>query len=283
MPVDAAAADAAFTYTIENGEAIITGGDVSGDIVFPAVLGDTPVTKIADRAFWGNKNITSITLPEGISSIGELAFCHCTALQAVSLPNSLKTIGEISFAENEMVTTITIPSGVAVIENGAFRNCERLTSILVDEDNGYFSSIDGNLFTKDGTKIIQYANGKDDLKYLLPESTEIIGASSFFCANLQEIEFPKGLRVIENDAFWGCKSLLSFVGPAGLQSIGQSSFLGCSSLGQLFLPESLESIGIQSFYHCSSLKEVELPRKISTVPAMASAAWKPANLGGKFR
>ena len=179
--------------------------------------GEHPVTSIGDRAFLDCYNLTNVTIGNSVTSIGGSAFNGCNSITSVTIPNSVTSIG-----------------------GGAFYNCSSLTSISVDENNQSYKSIDGNLYTKDGTTLIQYAIGKTATSFVIPDSVTSIG----------------------NGAFYNCSSLMSVTILNSVTSIGSSAFVGCSSLIQLILfrptPPDLGSSAIpdnvQSIYVKQSSK-----------------------------
>ena len=158
--------------------------DFSGDIVIPAVVGDYTVNKIERGAFGQNNNITSVTVPEGITqmdaysfydcsnlesvnfpegliNIGELAFQNCPKLKEVSLPSTLQSLGKQAFENCDSIEEIYIPAALTDISNGApFGECDNLAAFSVDSDNPAFISKDGILMSKDMTKIINFPGKK---------------------------------------------------------------------------------------------------------------------------
>ncbi|WP_298483740.1 leucine-rich repeat protein [uncultured Ruminococcus sp.] len=108
-----------------------TGSDT--EIVIPSTLFGTPVTVIGEYLFDGNKNLVSVTIPDGVTSIEDSAFRSCTNLQVLSMPKSLETIGSSAFSGCSGLTNITIPDGVTKIETYAFSGCSGLTNISIPE------------------------------------------------------------------------------------------------------------------------------------------------------
>ena len=109
----AAASESDFRYSVSNGEATITGYTGSGgDLAIPAALGGYPVTAIDPWVFSRCTGLTSVTVPEGVASIGEDAFYCCTELTSVTIPAGVTSIGEEAFAHCTGLTSVTIPSGV---------------------------------------------------------------------------------------------------------------------------------------------------------------------------
>lgn len=140
-------------------------------------------------------------------------------------------IGDFAFESCEKLTSITIPDSVTSIGDSAFRRCTSLTSITVDEDNVAYKSIDGDLYTKDGKTLIQYAIGKKDTSFVIPNSVTNIASDAFLrCTNLASVTVPSGVISIGVGAFYGCKSLTSVTIPSSVTSIGKSAFYDCKSL-----------------------------------------------------
>ena len=181
------------------------------DIVIPATYNGLPVTTINDYVFNYCSSLTSITIPDSVTTIGEAAFYGCSSLTSMTIPDSVTTIGDRAFAR-----------------------CSNLTSITVDTNNQYYKSIDGNLYTKDGKTLVQYAIGKTDSSFTIPDSVASIGDS----------------------AFSNCSSLTSITTPDNVTSIGYQAFSGCSSLTSITIPDSVTSIGYQAFSGCSSLTSI---------------------------
>ena len=93
------------------------------------------VTSIGDYAFYGCSGLTSLTLPSSVTSIGDWAFGYCSELTSLTLPSGVTSIGNYAFYGCRGLTSMTIPSGVTVIGEGAFRGCSGLTSIYVYPEN----------------------------------------------------------------------------------------------------------------------------------------------------
>ena len=182
------------------------------EILIPFIHEGLPVTRIVSYAFRNCDGLTSITIPDSVTSIGEYAFEDCTNL-----------------------TSITIGNGVTGIDDAAFNGCSSLTSITVDESNTAYKSIDGNLYSKDGKTLIQYAIGKTDTSFVIPDSVTSIG----------------------DDAFYKCISLTSVTIGNSVTSIGSSSFSNCSSLTSVTIGNNVTNIGEWAFSDCSSLTSIK--------------------------
>ncbi|MBQ7291375.1 MAG: leucine-rich repeat domain-containing protein, partial [Clostridia bacterium] len=180
--------------------------------------------------------IVSVEFEEGsvCESVGSSAFDGCTSL-----------------------TSITIPDSVTSIGNSAFRYCTSLSSITVGENNTEYKSIDGNLYSKDGKTLIQYAVGKADTSFEIPDSVTSIGSYAFYkCTSLTSITIPDSVTSIDDDAFMHCTSLTSVTIGDSVTSIGSHAFYYCTSLTSVTIGDGVTSIGDYAFKDCTSLKNV---------------------------
>ena len=198
------------------------------------------VTAIRWGAFGGCSSLTSITIPESVSSIGREGFCRCSKLSSIHIPKNVKEIGQRAFAE-----------------------CPNLSTLTVDEKNEYFKSVDNVLFTKDGTKLIQYAQAKTETSYIIPDGVAVIADSAFDgYSHLESITIPDSVTTIEDFAFDRCSSLKTITIPESVKTIGANAFQNCSSLASIIIPESVTTIGRHAFYICRSLKSITIQNSV---------------------
>ncbi|HJJ05639.1 MAG TPA: leucine-rich repeat protein [Clostridiaceae bacterium] len=176
------------------------------------------------------KNVKSVTIAEGVTSIGYYAFKDCSSLTSIEIPSSVTSIGNWAFSGCSSLTSIEIPSSVTSIGNWAFSGCSSLTSIEI------------------------------------PSSVTSIGYSAFSgCSSLTSIEIPSSITSIEDGTFYNCSSLTSINIPEGVTSIGYRAFMGCSSLTSIEIPSSVTSIGYSAFSGCSSLTSIEIPSSVTSI------------------
>ena len=197
--------------------------------------------------------IKSLRLSEGMSSIGDNAFVGCDSLTSVTIPEGVTSIGDWAFLWCDSLSSVTIPSSVSSIGDGAFR-CSALSDIQVSSENPNYSSLNGVLYDKAQTLLLQYPAGKMDVSFAIPEGVTSIGDGAFYgCDSLTSVTIPEGVSSIGDGAFYDCDSLTSVTIPSSVSSIGDGAFAYCDSLTSVTIPESVTEIGNHAFYNCGSL------------------------------
>ncbi|MEI6605565.1 MAG: leucine-rich repeat protein [Verrucomicrobiota bacterium] len=262
-----------YTSTTSNGAIAITGYTGSGGVVsVPAMINAQPVTSIGSWAFARCATVTSVVIPNGVTSIGDHAFYQCSGMTGVTLPASLTSIGDDAFFLLGGLASVTIPAGVTSIGVQAFAGCGGLTAISVDAANASYSSLNGVLFNKAQSLLIQYPAGKS-IPYTVPPGVTNIGDFAFYnCLGLTGVTFPAGLLSIGNGAFESCGAITSITLPAGMTRIGDQAFSGCGGLTSLSLPDSITYIGDMAFASCVGLSRVTLPASLTSIGMMAFAS-----------
>ncbi len=242
-----------------------------GDWVFGNCTGLTSVTipnsvtGIGVGAFAGCTSLASITIPNSVSTIGRWAFSDCTSLASVTIGNGVTSIGRSAFFGCTSLASITIPNSVTSIGEEALFGCTSLGAITVQPLNSFYSSIDGVLFNKSQTTLIQYPQAKAG-GYTIPNSVTIIEDGAFLrCTSLTSVTIPNSVTSIEEYAFSGCASLTSVTIANSVTSIGRSAFSGCTSLTNVTIPNSVTSIGRSGFSGCTSLASVTIGNSVASI------------------
>ncbi len=209
--------------------------------------------------------ILQVSLPKGLTTIGNRAFYDCSALTSVDIPNSVTSIGKWSFINCKSLTSVVIPEGVTIIREATFVNCYALTSVVIPEG---VTSIEFEAFMdcKSLTAIVIPSSVKSIGDWVFGDCESLssvvisngvtsIGEGAFSGTALTSIEIPNSVASIGAYAFQGC-SLTSVVIPEGVTSLEKGTFNLCSSLTSVVIPTSCTSIGEHAFWGCSALKEI---------------------------
>lgn len=189
------------------------------------------------------KRQTEFTVPDGVVEIAEEAFAYSEYLQEVKTPSSLVKISRWAFSYCPSIKKIYLSNSVADVQSG-INSCKNLENIVVEEDNPYFKTIDGNVYSKDGKTIVRYTPGKKQNEFSIPDGVTHIGASAFaFCKNLLRVKIPDTLTHIEDFAFSSCEKINSMVIPKSVQKIAESAFRCCYRLVEVY---NLSNLKIES-------------------------------------
>ena len=165
----------------------------------------------------------------------------------------MTSIGANAFLDCTSLARVTIGSGVTSLGGYAFYGCTSLTALSVDLKNAAYSSLDGVLFDKSQSLLIQYPAGRAGA-YTIPNSVASIGVAAFYdCAGLTNVTIPDSVTSIGVSAFYSCFALTSVTLGSSVTSIGSMAFLSCIGLTSVTIPESVTAIGDDAFWNCTSL------------------------------
>ena len=241
------------------------------------------VATIGSNAFFGCEDLSSVAISNSVTYIGSQAFYGCSRLISVTIPNSVTTIGNAAFRFCTGLTYLFIPSSVTFINGIIFENCSSLEVIEVDVANADYSSLDGVLFNKDQTKLINYPGGKGD--YSIPETVQTIGGGSFAnCKELTSIIIPNSVEIIEENVFWSCTNLKTVYIGSSVVSIDWSVFNDCHGLRDVtvnWLDPSIVDTNPQAFglYNPVNVSMVNLHIPACTYDLyIAEPVWKDFNI-----
>ncbi len=165
------------------------------------------VQTIGEYAFQNARNLEHVTLPETVKIIESSAFDDCKKLIDVLLPTSLQSIGAWAFHGCDKLQQIALPRYVTKIDKYAFGSCESLAEISIPIQNEFYCCVDGNLYTKGKSVLLQYAIGKSDTQFKLPNETKEIAFRALSDAfNLQYIDL-NNVQIVEDKAFYYATAL----------------------------------------------------------------------------
>ena len=300
----AQAADADWTYTANEADATatITGYvGTSTELNIPEKIANLTVVAIGNEAFIGNKDITKLTIPDTVTTMGVGAFKDCTNLTEVSIGSGLTNwstkkdiyghgysiAANAAFQGCTSLSTVTMKEGAANVGPYAFYNCTQLETVNVPKGILYRSAFDGCIYLKnvtlgDITELYEYAFKNCDAlqTIILPETLTSIGQEAFIsCTSLRAITIPDAVTTIGLGAFKGCTVLETVVIGSGVTtwitksdtySHGYSvqtnaAFEGCILLKNLTVKSGVTSIGPHAFYGCMLLSGVELPESVTSI------------------
>lgn len=226
------------------------------------------VTSIAEVAFAKSAGLTGVTIPEGVTNIAESVFDGCTGLTTVTLPDSVTAIANYTFAGCTNLTIVSVGTGLVDIggpQSDPFSGCAALTAVNVAAGNTVFASIDGVVFNDDETALLFYPNAKPGA-YVVPASVTSIAESAFAGSSaLASVTMSGGVQTIGNYAFGSCTVLTNVVIGSSVENIGDGAFSGCAGLTSLTLPASLTSLGNYVFSGCTGLTAMTIPANVSTI------------------
>ena len=203
------------------------------------------------------RGLTSITIPEEVTSIGDWAFADCYGLTNITIPEEVSSIGKNAFYGCIGLRRITIPDGVTSIGGGAFSECSNLRSIMIPDG---VTSILGDTF-----------NGCIKLENItIPDGVTSIGGGAFYgCIKLRSISIPRGVTSIGVGAFSYCSGLTNVTIPRGVTSIGGSAFSYCSGLTNVTIPSGVTSIEGFTFKGCTKLESITIPSGVTSIDEYA--------------
>lgn len=260
IPNTDATDNSAFTY-VNHGDSIeITGFNNSvSDVVIPSEIEGLPVTAISVGAFYLSA-ITSIEIPNTVTSIGEMAFLGCTSLKSVKLS-----------------------TGVAKIDKNAFGSCSALQEIQVAKDNPNFSSLNGVLYSKKQDTLVIYPAAKTDAAYTIPSGVTSV-AMYAFSENpyLETLTIPNSLIKVGDSAFYNCKNLRA-VSYNGTEEEWNQITIGLlnEKLTGATIQYQERIIGDVNADGAFTISDVVLLQKwLLSVPDTQLADWKAADFNG---
>lgn len=280
-----------YTLDFESKSAMVEWCTLSGNVEIPSTIIyddiEYKVTSIGKCAF-NFRNLSSIVIPNSVTSIGEEAFMYCNNLRDVTIPNSVISIGQGAFQNCRSLYSITIPESITSISDYTFEGCSLFTVILPHS----VTSIGTCAFSGCGFSSI-----------VLPDSLTTIKSKAFANCDLNNITIPRQVSSIETGAFDGCQWMTNMnvvegnpyydsredcnaiietrtntlingcqntLIPNSVTSIGESAFYGNNRLTNITIPGSVTNIGSRAFFYCELLS-IDLPNSLYRIEDSAFA------------
>ena len=217
------------------------------------------VTEIGDTCFYQCAALRQVRLSAGMSGISTDMLGDCDALEEVYIPEGITSIGEMALYDCDALEEITLPASLETYADAAISNCGSLVEIHVASGNQNFESVDGVLYSKDGTVLHCYPAGRAG-KYTISEGTKTIDYAAFAGSDgLSGISLPKSLEEIGPYAFVYCGNLPEVTVGDQVHTVGEYAFYGCNKLVKIHLGSGLKEIGANVFYitnHKRDIKEI---------------------------
>ncbi len=244
------------------------GNRVSGNLIIPSQVNDGAndytVIGIGDFSFADDarsysfpiQGFSNVTLPPTISYIGKAAFGESN-LKAINFPNGLKSIGYMAFGMCTYLVNAVLPEGLDLLSALAFQGCTSLN----------YASVPSTITSLNGC-VFEYCESLSSVR--LPDTLEEIGYNAFNrCERLAHIDLPESLTTLNEGVFRDCTSLKSIRIPSGVKEIPQYGFSGCRNLEDVSLPEGLTTISLLAFYGCKTMENIDLPPSLLTIEMSA--------------
>ena len=225
----------------------------TGAVTVPSTIDGKTVVSLASAdyqygtgAFENHIGITSVTLPDTITTIGSSAFAGCVGLKSVTIPDSVITINSSAFYNCSGLKNISLPKQLISIGNSCFARCTGLSSIIIPDT-----------VTKIGNSAFRECSGITSI--VVPDSVTIIEDNAFSgCSGLKNITLSKNISVLPEGLFSKCSSLTSIIVPDSVTTIkgdsfADGAFYNCTNLAKILIPDSVTSIEDQAFDGCKNL------------------------------
>lgn len=245
-------------------------GDFSSDFTVPGVIDGKAVVEIDDSVFTQNDKIVSLTISEGIRTVGYRAFYKMNNLEFLSLPSTLETVKSQAFAGATKLKQLVLPSGLKTLGNGAFADLSSVTSVTVPDT---VTDIGKNVFSgcnsvTDFTApyVGQYPDRGNytHFGYFFGAPTYDL-QQSYIPASLKNVTITKATSLGAN-CFSGCSNLKK-IDILSAETISSAAFVGCTGVESFVFPQNVGYVGMDVFMYWTENQTIVIPSGVS------DAAW----------
>ncbi len=203
--------------------------------------------------FPSRSKLTSFTVPDTVTCLGEYLFSWNYNLQDITIPNSVTRIEKGAFYNCVNLKQVTLGNGVTHIGDEAFAFCSSLEELVLPDSTNHIG--DKAFYLCESAKRIALGNG-----------VTYIGDEAFaFCHGLEEMALPHSVTYIGNKAFSTCENIKRITLGDGVTHMGDEAFAFCSSLEEMTLPTGITQIGAKTFYACKSIKRITLGNAVTHI------------------
>ena len=293
-------------------------------LAYPSAAGEVTIpagVSIISYAFRKNSNITSVVIPDSVTTIDYEAFRNCSSLTSVTILASVTSIGSSAFSDcsglesvyisdlaawcniefeaysanplnngaklylnGSPVTDLVIPNGVKSINSYAFYNCSSLTSVTILAS---VTSIGSSAFSDcSGLESVYISDlaAWCNIEFEAYSANPLNNGAKLYLngSPVTDLVIPNGVKSINSYAFYNCSSLTSVEIPDSVTSIGSSAFCNCSSLTSVTIPDNVTSIGAYAFFGCDSLESVHISDLTAWSNIEFESSANPLNNGAKL-
>lgn len=223
---------------------------------------------IGGKMFQDAESLETLNLPSTTSRIDGYAIDGC-GITTISIPNSCISIKDFGICYCSRLESVHIGTGLVELEDYGILSCPLFKSFNVDEGNTVFKSAEGVLYSKDGTTLYGYPQGKSESIFKVPDSVKVIAGMAFCYASFNHVVLPYGLKRIESYAFSYCENLEEIDLPQNLMHIGDGAFNSCKKLKEITVPDQVDGLHDFTFSNCISLQHVHVGSGVETVSGYA--------------
>lgn len=210
------------------------------------------VVALGDSCFYGAANMTSVTIPEGITELPQSVFAQCKGLVTVKLPSTLTKIAKRGFDNCSSLETLSFPAGITEIPQYTFNYCKALKRIEM-----------ASPITKLEMCAFYSCEALEEAPALAEGITEIPQATYQYCKSLKSVAIPASVTTLGNYVFKDCQALVIDF-PENVTKMGADVFANCKSLTSMKVNEKLISLPNNTFSGCTNLTSVEIPANVTT-------------------